>query len=102
MKVRYRKGTKLAKWITNKINSDAITLYPYVFFKEESPPQTLINHENVHVNQIRKLGVFTFYASYAAYYLMFRRKGMSHEKAYESIPFEVEAYQLENKPISID
>lgn len=71
----------------------AIVLYPYVMFQENANrvPYYLLKHEMVHVEQVRRVGVVTFYITYLLSYLVGRLKGESHINAYLNIPWEVEA-----------
>lgn len=57
--------------------------------------EALLQHELVHVQQIARLGVLTFYWRYIAEYIGNRRNGMSRSDAYRKISFEVEAFDAE-------
>lgn len=74
---------------------DAMVIYPFVLFSNKNPSQTLINHEQIHLNQIKKDGVLKFYFNYFKEYFIGRMKGMSHQEAYRNISYEVEAYNNE-------
>jgi len=78
----------LVRWL----GADAITLYPFVFFAERNPPPFLVNHERIHIDQIKKHGIFTFYYGYVREYIRNRLAGMDHWNAYNSISYEQEAY----------
>lgn len=65
----------LRKWIKG------ITLYPFIFYQGE-PSHTLRKHEQVHIEQIRKLGVIRFYLLYLYYNMRY---------GYDKNPFEIEA-----------
>jgi len=67
-------------------------LYPIVFFFEVEIDPKVRAHENVHCLQVREIGWLKFYSSYLSYYIKNRMKGMSHEQAYASIPYETLAY----------
>ena len=73
-----------------KIN--AIVLYPFVFYCDSSPSLEVTQHEEVHLNQIRRLGVLRFYCQYLYEYWLGRRRGLNHLEAYRNISFEREAY----------
>lgn len=63
---------------------NAITL-PFVnktFFFNKKPSKELIEHENIHLEQIKKEGSLKFAISYAAQFLL---------KGYENISYEIEA-----------
>lgn len=88
MKVRPR----YMHWIPRVIGVEAITLYPYVLFtmaKDEAVHRFIVQHECVHVRQVRELGWLTFYARYVGQWFLGLFKSGS---AYEGITFEKEAY----------
>ena len=74
-------------------NIEAITLYPVVFFADNNPSKTLISHEQIHLNQIKKDGVLKFYSKYLFEYISLRLKGFNHHSAYMNISYEIEAYK---------
>lgn len=77
-------------------NYDAITLLPLGIFFRQSLVQVdahIINHEMIHVEQIKKLGVIRFYTLYVYYYAKNIWKYRNHDLAYRNIPFEIEAYE---------
>lgn len=76
----------------NRFGINAIVLYPFVIFADKYPSAYIINHENIHLAQIRELGCFRFYYSYIAQYIRFRRFGKNHDSAYRLISFEQEAF----------
>ena len=57
----------------------------------------LIAHEVAHCTQYRKHGAWRFRARYLAAYFKNRMRGMDHLKAYRSIPFEIEAREVEEQ-----
>ncbi len=71
---------------------NAIVLYPFIFFAEKNPSSELINHELIHVDQIRRHGFMGFYFLYLKEYLSHRKNGQGHDEAYRNISFEKEAY----------
>lgn len=83
-------------FIPKLLKVDAITLYPYIFFSDKEPSDTLIRHEMVHVDQIKYYGRFRFYVSYLLEYLSYRVRGDSNNVAYNKISYEVEAYKKQN------
>lgn len=83
-------------WIPKILDVDAITLYPFIFFRDKGPELYTIKHEMVHVAQIRKLGMIYFYFTYVIEYLKNRMRGLDHMDAYWSISYEVQARALEN------
>lgn len=86
------KNSKIAK----ALKVDGIVLYPFVLFSSPSPNQVLINHELIHVKQIKELGVLRFYTTYFKEYFQNRLRGQSHHQAYLAISYEKEAYDKQN------
>lgn len=82
-------------WIPRALGVQGIVLYPYVLFsgKESGTSLTTLQHELIHVRQVRANGFFPFYLRYAGEYLKARARGASHEAAYREISFEAEAYR---------
>ena len=76
----------------------AITLGRRVYVAEragDSHLERVLRHELVHVEQVTRLGIIAFYASYIRQYVANRLDGMAPGKAYRNISFEVEAYDAE-------
>lgn len=73
---------------------DGITLYPFIFLKENSlkNDKILVNHEKIHLQQQKELGVIFFFILYGLEYLFYFIKYKKHHKAYHAISFEREAY----------
>lgn len=71
---------------------NGIVLWPFVFYSDKIPDPVVMNHEGIHLEQIRRTGVLKFYAQYLSEYFHGRRKGLSHHEAYRGISFEKEAY----------
>jgi len=92
MKQKIITNSKIPQRLSLFIDVYAITLYPYVFIKDEGNP-TVINHEKIHLEQQRELWLIGFYFLYILYWLIGKVKGMSNTGAYHSIPFEREAYE---------
>jgi hypothetical protein len=61
-----------------------IVLYPFVFVIDKNNKR-LVNHELIHIEQIKDCGVLKFYVLYLWYWI-------KHKFSYRNIPFEVEAY----------
>lgn len=85
--------------IARILKVEAIVLFPLVLFAAKEPEETLINHELIHVKQIKRDGFFYFYFRYIKEYLQHRLMKKSHYEAYRLISYEREAYdnQVENK-----
>jgi len=67
-----------------------------MLFSEERPSVKIINHELIHIQQVRRDGVIRFYFNYLKEYTQFRLKGIQHKEAYLAISYEVEAYSNQN------
>lgn len=91
MKIIEVENSKIAAFLDYNI-----TLYPFILYVG-APSERTRKHEMVHIAQIEKYGVFTFYRMYLLYYIANRFRGMSPYRAYMAIPFEIEAYQKENE-----
>ena len=87
MKIRQVFGSRLVP-----PGADAITLYPFIFYRHKHPPKKIIDHEWVHIRQIEETGWVRFYVSYLLYYLANRIAGFDHYNSYFSIPYETEAF----------
>ena len=85
------KNSKIPKYASIFINVYAITLYPYVFIRDEGNDR-VINHERIHLKQQRELWILGFYMLYVAFWLFNLIIYRSFQKAYNEIPFEREAY----------
>lgn len=92
MKAKFIFESKLAKLL----RVGAITLYPFVFCQYDlgfSIARNIVQHEMVHVHQVRALGWFRFYSTYLLDYFKFRLiYKKSHLEAITHMPFEAEAY----------
>ena len=64
------------------VKAQAITLYPFIFYKSKQAKLDYQAHEFIHVEQIRRLGWFKFYASYL---------NESRKKGYWNNKYEKEA-----------
>lgn len=88
MKIRPR----YRNWFPRLFGMGAITLYPWVLFKmtkQEALERRVIQHECVHVRQVRALGWFTFYLTYIGKWIAGLFKAGS---AYMGISYEKDAY----------
>ena len=85
------KNSKIPKYMSIFINVYAITLYPFVFIRDEGNDIT-VNHERIHLKQQRELWIVGFYMLYVAFWLVGLMLKRSFQQAYEWIPFEKEAY----------
>lgn len=72
---------------------NAIVLYPFTLFADKNPDIYVCNHERIHHEQIKSLGVCKFYGIYLKEYLRGRLRGLSHHQSYREISFEKEAYR---------
>jgi hypothetical protein len=78
-----------SKFITEDLlNVGGIVLYPFIFVNNKGNKK-LMNHELIHIEQIRDCGVILFYILYLWYWVKY---GFS----YRNNPFEVEAFDNEN------
>lgn len=93
-------------WIPRLLSVEGITLYPRILLSdsyEVAYTNRTLNHEFIHVAQIRKLGFLRFYVSYLFDYFVLYLKYRSKQKAYRSIPYEIEAYgNQDSTPIPND
>ena len=72
-----------------------ITLYPRIYLSdsyEDAIQNHIVNHEFIHVAQIRAQGVVKFYAIYLWNYAKLFIKFRNQQQAYENIPAEAQAY----------
>lgn len=80
---------KLLSWV---INAYAITLWPFVFIRDEGNDRT-INHETIHIKQYNELLVVGFLGLYLWDWLHGLAKYRNGQTAYYRIRFEQEAYE---------
>lgn len=76
---------------------NAIVLGRNCFIKGEIYSEELIEHELIHQEQMNRVGVFSFYMIYLKDYLWNLMRFRDHDKAYEEIPFEKEAYARQSE-----
>lgn len=83
---------RYSHWLPRLLRVDAITIYPWIFFAEDTASTALEYHELVHFYQVRAHGWLSFYLGYLLYYFVGLITFRSHTKAYHEIPFEKDAY----------
>lgn len=69
--------------------------YPYILFavsEEEARKQRYLHHEWVHILQIRRDGVLTFYLRWLGSLIKNLIRDKNFDTAYRNIPYEKEAY----------
>jgi len=79
---------KLASWF---MDVRAITLFPFIFIKDEGD-EILIRHETIHIQQQLELLIVGFYVWYLVDFLIKLIKVRKPTWAYYKIIFEEEAY----------
>jgi len=79
------------------INVYAITIFPFIFIKDEGH-DVVINHESIHFKQQRELLVIFFYLLYVYDWIVGLIKYRSPSFAYRKIRFEQEAYENDENP----
>ena len=87
-------NSKIPEYLSIFINIGAITLYPFIISRDEMDEIT-INHEKIHLAQQRELWLIGFYLLYVYYWLRGKWSGKTSLAAYLSIPFEREAYHMQ-------
>ncbi len=85
------KNSKIPKFLSWVIDVYAITLWPFVFIRDDGNERT-INHETIHIKQYNELFVIGFLLIYAFDWVRGLIKYKDKEKAYYMIRFEQEAY----------
>jgi len=74
----------------------AITIYPFIFVRDDNPSEELINHERIHLEQQKELFILPFFIWYGLEYLIRRIRGEGEWYSYFNLKFEQEAYNNEN------
>ena len=88
-------NSKIPKYLSIFINIWAITLWPFIICRGKMGEVTL-NHEKIHIRQQAELLILGFYVLYAYYWLKAKLwHKMDSQAAYMAIPFEGEAYTME-------
>jgi len=88
-------NSRIPKVLSVFINIWAITLWPFIVCRGKMSEVTL-NHEKIHIRQQAEMLVIGFYIAYAYYWLRARLYyHLDNHTAYMAIPFEIEAYDME-------
>lgn len=90
-----------SKLICRILGVNGICLWPFIFV-DNKKDATLLNHENIHLQQEKELFVIPFYILYIYYYIrnIIELNHISDWRArkyiaYKAIPFERESYANE-------
>jgi len=94
MRIREFTGQGWLRWLDVR----ALTVYPFVFYRDKRPGVKIRAHEAIHVAQVRRDGWLRFYTRYLGEYLRGRLRGLPHKKAYRAIGYEAEAYAHQDDP----
>ena len=90
-------------WYPRFIGVTGITIYPYVLLADtaqEAIDCHILNHEFIHVRQVRQLGWIRFYATYLWKYAVNLIKYKNPNTAYLNISYEADDYvHQETTPI---
>ena len=84
-------NSRIPQLMSIVINVYAITLWPFVFIRDEGDERT-IWHEKIHLRQQVELGIIGFYLLYIGFWIFHIIKLRDRYAAYHAIPFEKEAY----------
>ncbi len=90
------KSKTLIKIITFNF-ARAMAIYPFILISCHSyrEDKVLLNHEKIHLKQQLEMLILFFYLWYFTEYLLRRIQFKTHQKAYENISFEREAFNKE-------
>ena len=88
-------NSRVPKLFSLVINVYAITLWPFIFIRDEGNLR-IINHESIHLKQQKELLIVLFYILYGMFWLYHFIKLRNKVAAYYAIPFEKEAYENDN------
>ena len=90
-------NSKIPVWLSylSPIDIGAITLGPFVISRGVMS-ETTKNHETIHWQQYIELAIIGFLLVYLIYWLIGLIKYRDGSKAYYQIPFEQEAYELDD------
>ena len=92
MKVKHVKN----HWLPKLLKVQAITIYPFIFYYNKIPSRILMQHEMIHIDQVRKHGWLKFYITYFLEFFKLYLRYKDWDKAYFSISYEKEAYANEH------
>lgn len=86
-------------WLPKLLDVGGVTLRNHIFYyyTERETPAWLRRHEEKHVEQYKKYTTIGFLLIYTYHYLKGRLQGWDHQRAYEYIPFEIEARKAERR-----
>jgi hypothetical protein len=87
-------NSKIPKLLSLVIQIGAITLWPFIFFRDDADEIT-VNHESIHIAQYNELFVIGFLFLYCFDYINGLIKYKNKVTAYYNIRFEKEAYEFE-------
>jgi len=76
----------------------AITLFPFIFIRDDDEAGWLIRHETIHFRQYLELFIVGFLLIYVWDFVWGALKYKNIADAYHSIRFEQEAYKNESNP----
>lgn len=103
MRLRYQGSVRprYNHWFAKILGVKAIVLYPYILFSEKKEEVSLftLQHEMIHVRQVREFGWIRFYSTYLWEYFRHRLRTKSRAQAYYQISFEKEAYQNQDRVV---
>jgi hypothetical protein len=85
------KNSIVPKILSIVISAYAITIWPFIFIRDEGDYTTII-HEKIHLRQQVELGIVGFYLLYAGFWLYFFFQTRDRYSAYYLNPFEKEAF----------
>ena len=92
-------------WIPKLFGSGAVTIGHRIFFRDMAPVDQEwfyrgMQHELTHVRQYERYGIPKFLWIYFTDFLNSYGKDPNWDRDYRNIPFEIEAYENEEKPIT--
>ena len=75
---------------------EGLVLYPFILISEKKENTSIITlkHEFIHIEQIKKYGVFYFYYKYLTYILKFWKETDDITRGFIENEFEEEAYKM--------
>jgi hypothetical protein len=90
--------------ITKYFGLDGIVLYPFIFISEteNDVPNTTLKHEFIHIEQINRYGIISFYYTYFTYMIQSYINNNNTITMFIDNEFEEEAYKRENEDFTID
>ena len=88
------KNSRIPGWLSWFIKVRAITLFPFIFIRDEGD-EVLIRHETIHIKQQLELLIVGFYVWYVVDFLIKLIKTRKPAWAYFKIIFEQEAYKYQ-------